>query len=101
MKYSFSKTLSHALGKCNLSKVSKDLDIPKSLLHDWLHAKRSPNMSSMHHVRKLAQHVGIDFEELLFGDGIEDLNPNKVLTTVTFNDSGNYYSITITKLENS
>lgn len=92
----FSNILKKSLAEENLSALAKQLEIPKSLLHDWMQAKRSPSLASMHHVRKIARHIGISFEELLFGE-IE--KEEKTLTTVTFNDNGNKYSVSITKLK--
>ena len=91
----FSKKLKHALAGMNLSKLAKELSIPKSVLHDWIQAKRKPSLANMNHVKNLANYLGISFEELLLGQAE---NKQQHLTTVSFKDGDRKYSISITKI---
>ena len=91
----FSKMLNKLLKDKSVTQVAKEIGMPKSVLSEWKSSKKGPNLSSMHHVRKLAQYLGVDFEELLFG---EDKKSTEVLTTVNFKDENKTYNITITKL---
>ncbi|MGB0454356.1 MAG: helix-turn-helix transcriptional regulator [Bacteriovoracaceae bacterium] len=92
----FAQKLKTALEGHNLTKLANELDIPSSVLHDWCKGSRKPSMKNLKLVKKLADHVGFNFEELVLGDSYKE---EKTLTTVTFSDGGNRYSVSITKLK--
>lgn len=94
----FSKKLGELLKNKSISQVAKDIDIPKSTLSDWLNSKKGPNMSSMEKVRNLADYLGVTFEELIFGDSLNQ--ESKTITTITFTDENRTYSVQIKKINN-
>jgi len=93
MNLHFSKILRKRLGKENLSKVSDDLSIRRSLLQDWVHNDRTPSLSNIENVSKIANYLGLTLEELLVG--VED-NP-EIISSVSFKDQGREYRIRITR----
>lgn len=93
----FSVMLNKLLKDKSVTKVAKEIGMPKSLLSEWRSSKKGPNLSSMHHVRKLASYLGVSFEELLFGEeGFKE--KEEVLTIVNFKDGQNTFSVKITKM---
>ncbi len=78
----------------NLSKVARDLGIPKQRLHDWVEAKRYPNFKNATELWSLAEYLGLSFEELIFGEVT-----NKIISSVTFEDDGKVYKVNIEKIE--
>lgn len=79
----------------NLSKISRDLKIPRSLLQDWVTYNRLPSMRNMFYVRKLAVYFKIPMENLIFGDS----DPDEVQKFV-FQDKGVAYEIIIYRKKN-
>lgn len=85
--------LQSQLKSSNLSAIALELDIPKALLHDWVQARRSPSLKNMKHVKKIADHLGVSLEYLLFGQQEEE----KVVSAISFEDEGKTYKVVITK----
>jgi hypothetical protein len=44
-----------------------NLNIPRSLLQDWVHNERKPSLANIEHVVSLSKFLGISLEELLVG----------------------------------
>lgn len=61
----FSKILKKKLGNANLARLSRELDIPHSLLHQWVTACRLPSFKNIEHIRAIANHLGLTLDELL------------------------------------
>jgi len=79
----------------NLSQLSRELDIPRSVLQGWLQERRLPSFKNLDQVIKISKYLGISLDELLAGDN----GPSeKIVTSVRFSDEGNTYSIIIRKL---
>lgn len=96
MQSEFQKRLVELLKGKNVSQVAKDVGMAKSLLNEWKTSKKGPSLASMKHVKALSEYFGIDFEELVLGQGPKE---EMTLTTVTFVDNGNTYSVSITRLK--
>lgn len=94
----FSKTLNELFKNKSITQVAKEIGIAKSTLSEWASSKKGPNLSSMHHVRNLADYLGISFEELIFGKESKNV---ETLTTVDFKDNGMNYTIKIMKRKDS
>ena len=90
----FNKILKEKLEDENLSKLSRDLKVPSTLLFEWRDAKRQPSFKNLKHVRKLADHFGLSLEELLFGDESPSL-----ISSVMFEDNDRKYRINIERLK--
>jgi transcriptional regulator with XRE-family HTH domain len=90
-----SKILRERLKGQNLTAIAKELDIPKTLIHDWVQSRRMPSMKNIKHVKVLADYLGMTLEELLLG---EDKSIKKILANVNFEDEGTKYQISITKI---
>jgi transcriptional regulator with XRE-family HTH domain len=96
-KLQFHKVLSKKLKGQNLTQVARDIGVSQSLLHDWCKARRTPNLSSAETIKKLADYLGVSFEELLFGE--ESKPSEKILSSVSFSDDNKTYNIQIRRLE--
>lgn len=94
MEIKFSKILSERLEGENLSRLARDLDIPKSLLHDWCISSSFPSMKSMKHVKILASYLGLTVDELFFGE-----QKKKTISSISFTDSGREYRVNIERLK--
>jgi transcriptional regulator with XRE-family HTH domain len=95
MELPFSKTLASKLKGENLSALAKKLEIPRSMLHDWVKAKRVPSLSNIDHIQKLAQHLGLSLEELLTGTQSE----KKVISSIIFQEDSRQYKISVERLK--
>lgn len=89
----FSDTLKKKLKDKNLSQVARELEIPKTLLHEWVNAKRTPSFKNVSYLKRLADYLSLSLEELLI-DGQNE----KVISSVTFDDGGRTYRIKIEKV---
>ncbi len=94
MSENFHKILKERLEGENLSAISKQLDIPNSLLHDWHSAKRLPSMKNIEAVKRLADYLGLTLEELF----IEDTSKN-IITSLSFKDEDKEYRILIERIK--
>ena len=94
MNSHFAKTLEDRLRGVNLAELSRELDLPSTLLFEWKSAKRSPSFKSMGHIQKLAVYFGLSLEELLVGE-----NTTALISSVMFEDRGNRYRIKIERLK--
>lgn len=63
----------------NLSHLSRELDIPSTLLFEWKQSKRMPSFKNMNHVKRIAAYLGLTLEELLFGS-----EGSEIVSTSTF-----------------
>ena len=90
----FSRVLSQRLRGANLSQLSRELNIPSTLLFEWKSAKRHPSYKNMKHVQKLATYLGLSLEELLLGEGTSTL-----ISSVMFEDRDRKYRIKIERLK--
>jgi hypothetical protein len=89
-----SEILKERLKDKNLSAVARSLGIPKTLLHEWTHAKRVPSFANIEHLVVLAAYLNISLEELLVGTPPSD----KVISSITFNDHGRKYRVRIERI---
>lgn len=94
MSETFSLILQRKLKEKNLSLVARELNIPKTLLHEWLNAKRLPSMKNIAHIKSLADYIGLTLDELLIGS-----NENRTISSISFEDSGRKYRINIERVE--
>ena len=77
----------------NLSQVARELGIPKTLLHEWTLAKRTPSLKNIGHLKRLADYLSLSLEELLVGESSE-----RVISSVTFADGGRKYRIKVERI---
>lgn len=92
---SFGVNLNKRLSGKNLSKIATELQIPKSLLHDWVKGKRLPAFKNLSHLQSLSQFLGCTLEELLTGK----TSDNSLLSSVLFKDENRSYRIKIERLD--
>ena len=90
---SFSDVLKKKLKDKNLSQIARELEIPKTLLHEWVNAKRTPSFKNVNHLKRLADYLSLSLEELLI-DGQNE----RVISSVTFDDAGRKYRIKIERV---
>lgn len=90
----FSDILKTRLKDKNLSRVSRELGIPKTLLHEWAHAKRSPSFKNIIHIKKLADYLSLSLSQLLLGED----DHHSVINSMQFMDGGKKYRIWIEKI---
>lgn len=79
----------------NLSKIARELGISKSLLADWVSARRQPSLKNIKAVAKLAAYLGLSLEQLLLGKDTE----RKIISAVTFEDEKRAYRINIERIK--
>lgn len=89
----FSDILKKKLKDKNLSQVARELEIPKTLLHEWTNSKRTPSFKNVGHLKRLAEYLSMSLEELLIEESGE-----KVISSVTFDDAGRKYRVKIERV---
>lgn len=94
MEEHFTKVLKEKLKGLNLSQLSRELNIPSTLLFEWKAAKRHPSFKNIVHVQKLADYFGMSLEELLLGT-----DSSTLISTVMFQDRDRKYRIKIERLK--
>lgn len=94
MLKNFHKVLKKSLKDKNLSIVSRELGIPRSVLQDWLHGNRSPSMKNIEAVKRLADYLSMSLDELLLGE-----NEPSTLSSTTFQDDDRKYKIQISRIK--
>lgn len=95
MAQNFSKILRERLAGRNLSQLARELGISKSLLADWVGARRIPSLRNIGAIAKLADHLGLTLEQLLLGNKQE----KRVISAITFDDDSREYRINIERLK--
>jgi transcriptional regulator with XRE-family HTH domain len=95
MELKFTTTIQERLADENLSQISDKLNIPRSLLQDWVHNERKPSLANIEHVVSLSKFLGISLEELLVGSN-QKIN---TVSSITFSDDGREYRINIERLK--
>lgn len=93
MKKSFHKILQDNFANKNLSELSRQLKIPRSVLQDWIKDEREPSFKNLEYLRKIADYLGISLDELLTGE-----SQSRMLSSVTFDDDGKRYQILINRI---
>ena len=94
MELKFSKILGIALKGKNISSVAKELDIPRSLLHDWANSKRIPSLTNIEYIKRLADYLGLSLEEILIGE-----TNKKTISSISFHDDLRQYRISVERLK--
>lgn len=94
MLKNFQKLLKEKLRDRNLSELSRNLDIPRSLLQDWVHEGRVPSMKNLAHIQKLADFLGYSLDELLTGR-----SSKKIISSVEFDDGDRKYQVIINRIK--
>lgn len=78
----------------NLSEVSRQLNIPRSVLQDWVHEEREPSFKNLNYLKSIASFLGISLEELLGGE-----TTNKTISSIVFEDDGRRYQVLINRIK--
>lgn len=89
----FAAVLKKKLKDRNLAQVARELGIPKTLLHEWIHAKRSPSFKNIGYLKRLADYLSLSLDELLLEE-----NNEQIISSVTFEDNGRKYRIKIERV---
>lgn len=95
MELKFSKILATKLKGKNLSALAKELDMPRSMLHDWVKGKRIPSLNNIEYIKLLADHLGISLEELLTGEK----DDKKIISSILFQDDSRQYKIQVERIK--
>ncbi len=95
MELKFSKILSIALKGKNISAVAREIDMPKTMLHEWTNAKRVPSLANIEYIKKLADYLGISLEELLTGESPD----TKIISAISFQDDQRQYKISVERIK--
>ncbi len=78
----------------NLSELSRQLNIPRSVLQDWVHEKREPSFKNIDYLKSIASFLGMGLDELLGGEVT-----NKTISSVVFEDNGRKYQVLINRIK--
>lgn len=89
----FSDLLAKRLADKNLAKLARELKIPRTVLHDWVTSRREPSFRNVHHLKALAQYLGLTLDELL----TEQIR-ERVISAVVFEDGGRKYRVKIERI---
>ena len=92
-KLLFFEILQQRLKGKNLSLVARELKLSKSLLHDWHSGRRVPSFKNAEALKKLADYIGCEFEELFLG--MKKTRKDKLISTIAFGDEDREYIISI------
>jgi transcriptional regulator with XRE-family HTH domain len=95
MELKFSKILAQRLKGKNLSALAKELEMPRSMLHDWVRGKRIPSLNNIEYIKLLADHLGISLEELLTGEK----DDKKIISSILFQDDSRQYKIQVERIK--
>lgn len=95
MELKFSKILSIALKGKNISAVAREIDMPKTMLHEWTNAKRVPSLANIEYIKKLADYLGLSLEELLTCESPD----TKVISSISFQDDQRQYRISVERIK--
>lgn len=94
---SFMKTISNILNERlkdkNLAEVARKISVSKTILHDWYTGRRIPSLKNIAALKKLADILGMDLEDLLLGESNE-----RIISSVIFDDEKRRYQINIKKI---
>ncbi len=94
MELKFSKILSAALKGKNISSVAREVDMPRSMLHDWAKSKRVPSLNNIEYIKRLADYLGLSLEEILIGE-----TGKKTISSVSFQDDQRQYRISVERIK--
>jgi transcriptional regulator with XRE-family HTH domain len=78
----------------NLSELSRQLNIPRSVLQDWIKDEREPSFKNLEYLKAIAEHLGLTLDELFIGE-----QESKILSSITFEDEGRKYQILINRIK--
>ena len=95
MELKVSKILAQRLKGKNLSALAKELEMPRSMLHDWVKGKRIPSLNNIDYIKQLADHLGISLEELLTGEK----DDKKIISSILFQDDSRQYKIQVERIK--
>lgn len=94
MKKTFHTILKDNFKDKNLSELSRQLEIPRSVLQDWIKDEREPSFKNLDYIKRIADHIGVSLDELLTGEA-----QSRMLSSVTFEDDGKRYQILINRVK--
>lgn len=94
MKKKFNKLLQTQFAEKNLSELSRQLKIPRSVLQDWIRDEREPSFKNLDYLIRIAEYLGLTLDELLTGE-----SNARMLSSVTFEDDGKRYQILINRIK--
>lgn len=95
MELQFSKILAKRLKGKNLSALAKELEMPRTMLHDWVKGERVPSLTNIEHIKSLANYLGLSLEEILTGERDE----KKVISSILFQDDTRQYKIQVERIK--
>lgn len=78
-----------------ISRVAKEVGISVSILHDWYSSSRKPSAKNMWQLKKLADHLGLSLEQILF----DEKQDRQIISSTTFSDRGVQYRVNIEKVK--
>ncbi len=90
----FHQLLRESFKDKNLSEISRKLEIPRSLLQDWVHEGRVPSMKNLEHIKRIADYLGYSLDELLLGE-----SSKRIISSIEFEDSGRKYQVIINRIK--
>lgn len=94
-KIPMSKILNERLRGENLSRIARQIGISKSVLSDWVAARRVPSLKNIEQVAKLADYLGLSLDQLLLGRSTQ----GQVVGSVQIQDGDRSYKIVVSKTD--
>ncbi len=92
----FHQILKERFANANLAQVSKEIDVPRSVLQNWIVEERFPtmNVKSLGYLKRLANYLNLTLDELL-----SEGSTQKTISSVVFEDGNRKYQINIQRLK--
>ena len=94
MKLKLVDVLKKRLSGKNLAEVSRATGVNRKRIHDWAVIGKIPSLNSAAELQLLADYLGLDLSELLFGESKRD-----VISSVQFKDGLSVFRIVIEKIK--
>jgi hypothetical protein len=94
MELKLSEMLKKKFSGKNLAEVSRLTGINRQRLHDWIVVGKTPSLKSVTELQALASHLGLDLNELLFGE-----SDRSIISSVQFRDGESVFKVTIEKIK--
>ena len=92
VEITFNSILQEKLKGKSLSLLAKELDIPKSLIHDWVRSGRTPSLKNIAHIKAIADYFDMTLDELLIGQS------ESLISSISFKDENRKYKIDIKRI---
>lgn len=90
------QVLKRELGSRKQSEVARECGISRTLLNDWISARRIPSAKNLGQLNRLAKFLGLTLEQILFDEQPRQTN---LIASTRFTDNETEYRVCIEKVK--